>query len=206
MAFGATVPKGGIPLRVFKDCISASLPFAFEMFGYFPLLVLTGIHHFWKHVYSSQGLHPQMEESTLRQSVQIKPTVATTAKIGKQELLAGDDVDTVHHSRTPTARARTRTRTHAQVSKGQSQPELGAAAFLVLYMVPGIPFEYQVLIVTHFVLGSCFFAGTLAGWIRNVHFLLDTNSGMCFVGICQQTNHLIWEIWRHQNVPKIEGP
>ena len=32
--------------------------------------------------------------------------------------------------------------------KGQSQPEIVAAAFLILYMVLGSPFVYQVLIVT----------------------------------------------------------
>ena len=35
-----------------------------------------------------------------------------------------------------------------KVSKGRSQPEIGAAAFLILYMVLGLPFLYQVLIVT----------------------------------------------------------
>ena len=35
-----------------------------------------------------------------------------------------------------------------KVRKGQSQPEIVAAAFLVLYMVLGSPFVYQVLIVT----------------------------------------------------------
>ena len=36
-----------------------------------------------------------------------------------------------------------------KVSKGQSQPEIVVAAFLLLYMVLGSPFLYQVLIVTH---------------------------------------------------------
>ena len=36
-----------------------------------------------------------------------------------------------------------------KVRKGQSQPEIVAAAFLFLYMVLGSPFLYQVLIVTH---------------------------------------------------------
>ena len=36
-----------------------------------------------------------------------------------------------------------------KVSKGQSQPEVVAAAILILYMVLGSPFLYQVLIVTH---------------------------------------------------------
>ena len=36
-----------------------------------------------------------------------------------------------------------------KVSKGQAQPEMVAAAFLLLYMVLGSPFLYQVLIVTH---------------------------------------------------------
>ena len=36
-----------------------------------------------------------------------------------------------------------------KVSKGQSQPETIAAAFLILYMVLGRPFYYQVLIMTH---------------------------------------------------------
>ena len=36
-----------------------------------------------------------------------------------------------------------------KVSKGQSQPEIAAAAFVILYMVLGSPFLYQVLIVTH---------------------------------------------------------
>ena len=44
-----------------------------------------------------------------------------------------------------------------KVSKGQSQPEMVAAAFLILYMVLGSPFLYQVLIVTHSV-----FVGLLA--------------------------------------------
>ena len=35
-----------------------------------------------------------------------------------------------------------------KVSKGQSRPEIVAAAFLILYMVLGSPFLYQVLIVT----------------------------------------------------------
>ena len=35
-----------------------------------------------------------------------------------------------------------------KVSKGQSQPEIVAAAFLILYMVLGGPFQYRVLIVT----------------------------------------------------------
>ena len=34
-------------------------------------------------------------------------------------------------------------------SKGQSQPEIAAAAFLFLYMVLGRPFQHRVLIVTH---------------------------------------------------------
>ena len=33
-----------------------------------------------------------------------------------------------------------------KVSKGQSQPEIVAAAFLILYMLLGRPFEYRVLI------------------------------------------------------------
>ena len=33
-------------------------------------------------------------------------------------------------------------------STGQSQPEIVAAAFLILYMVLGRPFYYRVLIVT----------------------------------------------------------
>ena len=37
-----------------------------------------------------------------------------------------------------------------KVSKGQSQPEIVAAAFPILYMVLCSPFLYQVLIVTHF--------------------------------------------------------
>ena len=36
-----------------------------------------------------------------------------------------------------------------KVSKGQSQPEIVAAAFLLLYMVLGIDHLYQVLMVTH---------------------------------------------------------
>ena len=36
-----------------------------------------------------------------------------------------------------------------KVSKGQSQPEIAAAAFLVLFMVLGRPFKYRVLILTH---------------------------------------------------------
>ena len=36
-----------------------------------------------------------------------------------------------------------------KVSKGQSQPKIAAAAFLILYMVLGSPFLYQVLIATH---------------------------------------------------------
>ena len=36
-----------------------------------------------------------------------------------------------------------------KVSKGKTQPEIVAAAFLLLYMVLGSPFLYQVLIVTH---------------------------------------------------------
>ena len=36
-----------------------------------------------------------------------------------------------------------------KVSKGQSQPEIVAAAFLLLCMVLGSPFLYQVLIVAH---------------------------------------------------------
>ena len=39
-----------------------------------------------------------------------------------------------------------------QVSKVQCQPEIVAAAFLILYMVLGSPFLYQVLNVTHVVL------------------------------------------------------
>ena len=35
-----------------------------------------------------------------------------------------------------------------RVSKGQSQPQMCAAAFVILCMVLGGPFEYQVLIVT----------------------------------------------------------
>ena len=35
-----------------------------------------------------------------------------------------------------------------KVSKGRSQPEIAAAAFLILYMVLGSPFLYQVLIAT----------------------------------------------------------
>ena len=34
-------------------------------------------------------------------------------------------------------------------SKGQPQPEAGAATFVVLYIGLGTPCEYQVLIVTH---------------------------------------------------------
>ena len=40
-----------------------------------------------------------------------------------------------------------------KVSKGQSQPEIVTAAFLVLYMVLGRPFQYRVLIVTHMEIG-----------------------------------------------------
>ena len=40
---------------------------------------------------------------------------------------------------------------YMQVSKGQSQPEIVAAASLILYMVLGSPFLYQVLIVTQMV-------------------------------------------------------
>ena len=36
-----------------------------------------------------------------------------------------------------------------KVSQGKTQPEIVAAAFLILYMVLGSPFLYQVLIVTH---------------------------------------------------------
>ena len=36
-----------------------------------------------------------------------------------------------------------------KVSKGQSQPQIAAAAFLTPYMVLGRPFQYQVLMVTH---------------------------------------------------------
>ena len=36
-----------------------------------------------------------------------------------------------------------------KVSKGQSQPEIVAAVFLIMYMVLGRPFQYRVLIVTH---------------------------------------------------------
>ena len=36
-----------------------------------------------------------------------------------------------------------------KVSKGQSQPEIVAAAFLILYMVLGQPFLCQALILTH---------------------------------------------------------
>ena len=36
-----------------------------------------------------------------------------------------------------------------KVSKGKTQPELGAAAFLVPYMVLGYSFVYRVLIMTH---------------------------------------------------------
>ena len=39
-----------------------------------------------------------------------------------------------------------------KVSKGQSQPEIVAAAFLILYMVLGSPFLYQVLTVTQLML------------------------------------------------------
>ena len=35
-----------------------------------------------------------------------------------------------------------------KVSKGQSQPEIVAAAFLILYMVLCRPFYYRVLIMT----------------------------------------------------------
>ena len=35
-----------------------------------------------------------------------------------------------------------------KVSKGQSQPEIAAAAFLILHMVLGRPFLYRVLIMT----------------------------------------------------------
>ena len=35
-----------------------------------------------------------------------------------------------------------------KLSKGQSQPEIVAAAFLIPYMVQGRPFKYRVLIVT----------------------------------------------------------
>ena len=35
-----------------------------------------------------------------------------------------------------------------KVSKGKTQPEIVAAAFLVVYMVLGSPFLYQVLIAT----------------------------------------------------------
>ena len=35
------------------------------------------------------------------------------------------------------------------VSKGQSQPQIAAAAFFILYLVLGRPFLYQVLIMTH---------------------------------------------------------
>ena len=38
--------------------------------------------------------------------------------------------------------------------KGRSQPEIVAAAFLLLYMVLGSPFLYQVLIVTQVALNS----------------------------------------------------
>ena len=41
-----------------------------------------------------------------------------------------------------------------KVSKGQSQPEIVAAAFLILYMALGSPFLYQVLIVTQLSVGS----------------------------------------------------
>ena len=47
-----------------------------------------------------------------------------------------------------------------RVSKGQSQPEIAAAAFLILYMVLGSPFVYQVLIVTQVSPTATF--GTLA--------------------------------------------
>ena len=40
-----------------------------------------------------------------------------------------------------------------KVSKGQSQPEIVAAAFLILYMVLGSPFVYQVFIVTQLKFG-----------------------------------------------------
>ena len=45
-----------------------------------------------------------------------------------------------------------------KVSKGQSQPEIVAAAFLFLYMVLGSPFLYRVLIATHmyWFLSVCF--------------------------------------------------
>ena len=39
-----------------------------------------------------------------------------------------------------------------KVSKGQSQPEIVAAAFLIRYMVLGRPFYYRVLIVTQLIL------------------------------------------------------
>ena len=49
-----------------------------------------------------------------------------------------------------------------KVSKGQSQPEIVAAAFEILYMVLGSPFFNQVLIVTH----MCGFRIGLRQWFR----------------------------------------
>ena len=52
-----------------------------------------------------------------------------------------------------------------KVSEGQSQPEIVAAAFLILYMALGSPFLYQVLIVTHLLLDRtlCFLRTALIG-------------------------------------------
>ena len=56
-----------------------------------------------------------------------------------------------------------------KVSKGQSQPEIAAAAFLILYMVLGRPFEYRVLIVTQ---------------IKAVQVPLSKTGRMAWRGLC----------------------
>ena len=52
-----------------------------------------------------------------------------------------------------------------KVSKGQSQPEIVAAAFSISYMVLGSSFVYQVLIMTQ--MGTCFGDGFVGseGWL-----------------------------------------
>ena len=50
-----------------------------------------------------------------------------------------------------------------KVRKGQSQPEVVAAAFLILYMVLGRPFKYRVVIVTQMDFGPRYADGRRLG-------------------------------------------
>ena len=79
-----------------------------------------------------------------------------------------------------------------KVSKGQSQPKIAAAAFLILYMVLDSPFLHQVLIVTQVVEPRV--NGCARRWSCSHEAMHNAGAPACFEGTP-------WGVVPHKKTP-----